>query len=174
MNKPEEELFLYYKGPILYDTIGYLIGELKEKMFESQVKQSIYKKVLMVMIEALENVFKYHEYFDKERSVKNNFNPELSILRSKTYFTITCSNPIRKIDVAQLQKRLDFINSLDKQGIKEEYKKTITDGQFSEKGGAGLGLIEMAKITDSKLYYLFTSIDDLFEYYRLTLNIKCG
>ncbi len=159
---------------MLYDTIGYLISELKEKMFETQIKQSLYKKVLMVMIEALENVFKYSEHFDMDKSINDNYRPELSILCSENTFTITCSNPIRKTDIPKLREKLDFINSLDKMGIKDEYKKTITDGHFSEKGGAGLGLIEMAKITDSKLDYLFTTINDLFDYYRLTLNIKCG
>lgn len=174
MANPVEELFLYYKGPVLYDTIGHLISELKEKMFETQVKQTTYKKVLMVMIEALENVFKYHEYFEKDESLLKNNSPELSIIRSEELFSLTCSNPIKKKDVNRLKKRLEYINNLDKAGVKEEYKKTITNGFFSEKGGAGLGLIEMAKITDGKLDYSFTPINNDYNYYRLNLKINCG
>lgn len=174
MTKSDEELFLYYKGPVLYDTIGYLICELKEKMFAIHAKQAIYKKVLMVMIEALENVFKYHEYFDREKKLLADFPPEISILRKENNFTIICSNPIQKEDVKKLKKRLDYINKLDRDGVKNEYKKTITNGQFTEKGGAGLGLIEMAKISDDTLNYTFTTINEFYDYYRLTLIVNIG
>jgi hypothetical protein len=174
MTKSEEELFLYYKGPVLYDTIGYLICELKEKMFAIHTKQAIYKKVLMVMIEALENVFKYHEFFEKEKNLVADFPPEISILKKQSNFTIACSNPVLKRDVPDLKERLDRINTLDRNGVKDEYKKTITNGQFTEKGGAGLGLIEMAKISDDTLNYTFTTINDFYDYYRLTLIVNIG
>jgi hypothetical protein len=174
MTKSEEELFLYYKGPVLYDTIGYLICELKEKMFAIHTKQAIYKKVLMVMIEALENVFKYHEYFEKEKKLIIDFPPEIFILRKRNNFTVTCSNPVLKKDVPALKERLDHINTLDRNGVKNEYKKTITNGQFTDKGGAGLGLIEMAKISDDALNYTFTSINEFYDYYRLTLIVNNG
>ena len=172
MTKSEEELFLYYKGPVLYDTIGYLICELKEKMVAIHAKQATYKKVLMVMIEALENVFKYHEFFEMEKKLLSEYPPEISILRKKNNFTVTCGNPVQKKDVKDLKKRLDFINQLDRNGVKDEYKKTITNGQFTEKGGAGLGLIEMAKISDDTLDYNFITINKNFDYYRLTLIVN--
>ncbi len=174
MTKPDKEQFLYYRGPVLYDTIGYLICELKERMFAIHAKQAIYKKVLMVMIESLENVFKYHEFFEKEKKILSNFPPELSIWRFKDHYRVTCGNPVRKEDVQDLRNRLDFINDLDRSGVKDEYKKTITNGQFSEKGGAGLGLIEMAKISDKNLDYSFTPINDNYDYYKVTLIVNYG
>jgi hypothetical protein len=159
--------------PFFYDTIGELISELKEKMFERHIKQAVYKKVLMVMIEALENVFKYHEHFENEKDIVEKFPPEILIAKLSDSFSISVSNPVRKSDVATLDKRLKEINSLDKQGIKKKYKEIITNGQFSEKGGAGLGIIEMAKITDSKLDFNFTPINNTFEYYNLGLKINC-
>ncbi|MBN1117267.1 MAG: SiaB family protein kinase [Bacteroidales bacterium] len=174
MIKQGVEHFLHYKGPILYDTIGQLISDLKERMFEARIKQAVYKKVLMVMIEALENVFKYHEYFEKDKVLRKNFPPEITIDKDKSCFRITCSNPVLKKDSNELKKRLDYINSLDRAGVKEEYKNIITNGQFSEKGGAGLGLIEMAKISDSILGYKLDPINDKFEYYSLNLIINYG
>ena len=52
------------------------------------------------------------------------------------------------------------------------YKQIITNGQFSEKGGAGLGLVEMAKITDQKIEYSFSEINGKFDYFRLILRIN--
>lgn len=173
MAKSHEKVYLEYKGPILYDTIGDLISLLKENMFEAKVKQAIYKKVLMIMIEALENIFKYHEFFDKESILLKEYPPTLTIKYFDNHFVIKCSNPIRKEDVSPLEERLKKINTLDKAGIKEIYKQTITNGEFSEKGGAGLGIIEMAKISDDKIGYSFTSVSELFDIYKIKLKIKC-
>jgi hypothetical protein len=172
MNTSQKEIFLHYKGAILYDTIGELISELKEIMFERHVKQAVYKKVLMVMIEALENVFKYHEHFENEREIFSKYLPEILVAKLSSSFSISVANPVRKEDVPLLKANLEDINELDKAGIKRKYKEIITNGQFSEKGGAGLGIVEMAKITDSKLDFNFSAINDHFDYYRLTLKIN--
>jgi hypothetical protein len=172
MHKSGEEIFLLYKGLIKYDTIGQLISELKEKMFESHVKQAVYKKVLMVMIEALENVFKYHEHFDKDKKIVAEFPPQILILKDSHSFRIKCSNPLRAKDLPILKERIEKINYLDKNGVKEAYKKIITNGKFSEKGGAGLGIVEMAKISDEKLEFTFQPINEDFYYYSLSLTIN--
>ena len=172
MKKPQNKSFIKYKGIVQYDTIGNLISELKEKMFEAQVKQTVYKKVLMVMIEALENVFKYNEYFYMEERIVKKYPPKINVVWKNGKFTIDCSNPIRKVDVPELLERLETINKLDRTGIREAYKSTITNGEFSEKGGAGLGLIEMAKITDEKFQFSFKKINRQFNYYSLKLNIN--
>lgn len=173
MATSHEKVFLEYQGPILYDTIGDLISLLKENMFEAKVKQAIYKKVLMIMIEALENIFKYHEFFDKESDLLKQYPPTITIKHFDHHFVISCSNPIQKVDVPLLEERLKQINALDKAGIKEIYKQIITNGEFSEKGGAGLGIIEMAKISDDKLAYSFTSVNEEFDIYKIELKIKC-
>ena len=174
MQKAGEEVFLQYKGRVHYDTIGNLIGKLKEKMFEAQIKQSVYKKVLMVMIEALENVFKYHEYFENEKQILLQYPPNLIIKKSQAFFKIESSNPVRKVDVPSLKLRLETISKMDKSGVKDAYKETITNGQFSEKGGAGLGIIEMAKISDEIIDFKFEPINDDFDFYSLTLIIYCN
>lgn len=171
MSISQKEIFLHYKGVILYDKIGSLISELKEKMFERQIKQAIYKRVLMVMIEALENIFKYNDRFEGEKDLEGNYLPEILIAKVSDGFTITVSNPVRTEDIEVLEGKLKEINTLDRQGIKQKYKEIITNGKFSEKGGAGLGIVEMAKITDAPLDFNFSAINKKFKYYRLTLKI---
>jgi hypothetical protein len=86
-------------------------------------------------------------------------------------FYIEAGNPILKDDIDGLQQKLDRINNLDKHGLKELYKDTITNGRFSVKGGAGLGFIEMAKLSGERLTYNFEKIDDQFSFFRFAINI---
>jgi hypothetical protein len=70
-----------------------------------------------------------------------------------------------------LEKRLIYLNNLTPQGIKEYYKETITNGQFSLQGGAGLGLIEMAKISGNKIEYMFQRVNDSYVNFGLRITV---
>ena len=70
-----------------------------------------------------------------------------------------------------LEKRLIYLNNLTPQGIKEYYKETITNGQFSQQGGAGLGLIEMAKISGNKIEYMFQRVNENYVNFSLRITV---
>ena len=70
-----------------------------------------------------------------------------------------------------LAEKLDYLNTLTQQGIKEYYKETIINGQFSERGGAGLGLIEMAKISGNKIEFGFQQVDEKYTVFNLKITV---
>ncbi len=69
-----------------------------------------------------------------------------------------------------MKRRLDEVNSLDKEQLKEYYKKVLNNGEMSLKGGGGLGMIDIARKTGEKLEYNFLEIDNKVSFF--TLNIK--
>ncbi len=168
----DKEIILHYQGPVHFETISDLIRELKHVMGMRGVKQTTFKKVLMIMIESLENILKYHEFFDKSDYLFTNYSPKFFIEKCDKQFIISSSNPVLNKDIDELQRRIQKINDLDREGVKELYKHTITDGRFSKKGGAGLGIIEMAKISDGKIGYNFFPIDDNYSYYNMSVTIN--
>jgi hypothetical protein len=52
------------------------------------------------------------------------------------------------------------------------FKQQIKESSLSDKGGAGLGLIDIAKKTGSKLSYQFKEINELVSFFILTSTIK--
>jgi hypothetical protein len=50
----------------------------------------------------------------------------------------------------------------------------LSTSEFSSKGGAGLGLIEMAKKTGNKLDYDFVKLDNEFSYFILSKTVDSG
>jgi Family of unknown function (DUF6272) len=168
----QKEVIIHFKGQLQFDNIGELIHLLKDKMRVRKISYAVYKKILMLMIELLENIIRYRENYDKKSNIIQNFPPEFSIQADQNIYYIESSNPILKSDMVKLEKRLFELNSMDKDKIRDLYKATITNGKFSEKGGAGLGIIEMAKMSDEKLIYHFTEIDKDYFYYSLKLAVK--
>ncbi|MEQ1734263.1 MAG: DUF6272 family protein, partial [Bacteroidia bacterium] len=67
---------------------------------------------------------------------------------------------------------LDKINAMDKEQLKEFYKEVLAEGGFSEKGGGGLGMIDIARKSGHKLDYTFDPIDDTYSFFNLTIRIN--
>lgn len=165
-----KNIILNYEGVLDFETIGVLIGKLQSIVKRLNTKIYIYKKVLSVMIESLENIYKY--YSDKDfNSLPEGHIPNFQIISEGNSFIIHVSNPVRVSDIPKVKNKLESINKLDHHGLKELYKNTITNGQFSDKGGAGLGFIEMAKISGRKLEFSFNEIDTNFAIFNLSIII---
>ena len=167
----KKEIIISYTGQLKYETIGQLINELKMKVSDLEISIVLYKKILLVMIESLENIMKYNEHFEKDITIKKEYPPVFNLDFENNKFILTSSNAILNTDVPDLHEKLNLITHLDNEGLKKLYKNTITNGQFSEKGGAGLGFIEMAKIASRKMNYSFTKINRDYSYYRLEVVI---
>ncbi len=166
-----EEL-ISYEGPLKYDTIGHLIHELKDKVSDLGLRLVLYKKILLVMIESLENILKYNEHFKEKTSLKRKYLPKFNLRRLNDRFILTSSNAVLNSDIPELTEKLTLINKLDSEGLKKLYKETITNGQFTHKGGAGLGFIEIAKISSEKIIFSFEPINDKLSYYMLQVVIE--
>ena len=161
---------MHYKGIIEYKMVNILIKKLQEEFSKRNLPISLYKKALVAMIEMLENIYKYCD----EKCMGNidtAHEPEVIITLVDGHYTITASNPVKIEHKPILLKRLEELNQLSHTEILEVYKKTLMNGVFSEKGGAGLGLLEIARVAGGKLEYSFLPIDNLTEYYTIKVLI---
>ena len=122
------------------------------------------------MIELLDNISKYCDPPCLSIQTEESY-PEILIHKNKDHYIIRASNPIQKKHAKSLHEHLDKINSLNRTDLMEAYKHTITDGLFTEKGGAGLGLLEIARISALPLKYSFTSADKTHIIYMIEVAI---
>jgi len=164
---------LSYQGPLSFSTIDMLLSEFKLASQEHKISFKAYKKMISVMIEALENITKYSDQFQCRSDDKDGFCPACYINRNTSSIELITRNPVRKTDVDTLRSRIDNVNNQNREELKDLYKSTITNGEFSPKGGAGLGFIEMAKTTGNKLEYAFKELQGEFSLYtfRVVLDL---
>jgi hypothetical protein len=160
-----------YIGAIHYETIGELIHQFKNHVHILGVHIGTYKKVLLVMIESLENMMKYGEFPPNSEGNSAAFIPVFSVVKEGERYFISSSNTIEAGNSPSLEEKLIYLNTLTQQGIKEYYKETITNGQFSQQGGAGLGLIEMAKISGNKIQYNFKRVNEKYTLFNLKITV---
>ena len=148
-----QKLILVYQGDFTQETTKSILAMAERNIDSSGEESSIKRKVFNVMVESLQNIVKHSdELIDGEtRSHAAIF----LICREQTRYTIMSGNPIRKSNIPKLKESLEKINALDKDGLKELYKDIIKNTTISEKGGAGLGFVDMARKSGSKLEFEF-------------------
>lgn len=86
-------------------------------------------------------------------------------------YTVTTANVIDSSDEKELREQLNLLNRLEADEIRKLYREKLSTTDFSIKGGAGLGLIEMAKKTGNKLDFDFITIDDKSLYFVLSKTV---
>ena len=166
------QILIEFRGNVTFNEISKLINELNAKMKELKETVNIYKRLLTIMVESLENIIKYMDRLDKkDETIINNPSIFKLIKGNKTYM-IKVSNPVKNYDMELLNNRLETLNKFNYHELKQTYHEIISNGKFSDQGGAGLGFIEMMKAAGKKIGYSFEKINKEFSYFSLELELN--
>jgi len=160
---------LFYQGPLSFSTIDSLLSDFKLAALDHDIPFKTYKKMIYIMIEALENITKYSEHFVCETDTSSGFCPSCQISKNASSIELITSNPVKKKDVGPLIAKMDDVNSRNSAELKEHYRDIIANGKFSASGGAGLGFIEMAKTAGNKLEYSFENLTEDYSLYTFRI-----
>lgn len=147
------------------------MNDLKRRKVEFDIQPVLYKKLLTLMIEVLENILKYSDRFEGFVAENPEFLPEFELQRDDQGFIVKARNPVLDEDMEDISRKIRKINSSGDEELKKYYRETITNGVFTAKGGAGLGFIEMAKITSQDMIFSFVPARAGFSVYELILHI---
>ncbi len=165
----KNNILLSFKGDITSELLTSILTIMENKMENMQEEPKMKKKVYNVLVECLQNL--YH-HMDDVADAAGDINRSAIFMIGKVNnaYTITTGNYILGENVNGLKGRLDEVNALSKEELKEYYKKVLNNGEMSLKGGGGLGMIDIARKTGEKLEYNFLEIDNKVSFF--TLNIK--
>jgi len=167
----KNKINLAYEGEITHQITKAFTSLTENNMTREQDYNSVQKKVFHVMVECLQNISKHAESRNSVVSSKDG-RGIFMVSKGETEYNVTTGNVVKNEKVDELTKILENINNLDKDGLNLLYKQQIREGRLSEKGGAGLGFIDIARKTGQKLIYSFLKIDEEKSFFVLTSTIS--
>ena len=167
----EQKLILVYEGDFTQETTKSILTMAERNLDSSGEDSSIKRKVFNVMVEALQNIVKHSSEKGLKAGSLISKSAIFMISRDDNRYCVLTGNPIEKAHVGKLTEGLNNINSKDKEGLKELYKDIIKNTQISEKGGAGLGFVDMARKSGEKLEFIFANMDENYDFFCLKVNI---
>jgi Family of unknown function (DUF6272) len=162
-------LILVYQGEFTQETLKSILAMAERNLDSTGEESSIKRKVFNVMVEALQNIVKHSDELADDPI--HSHNAIFLIGRESNRFSIMTGNPILKKNVSNLDEKLKQINGLDKDGLKELYKSIIKNTQISDKGGAGLGFVDMARKSGEQLEFSFPEMNEEYAFFTLKVNV---
>ncbi len=167
----EHEITLVYEGEITHQITKAFTSLTESNMAKEEESNLVQKKVFHVMVECLQNISKHaddygaNDYLFSGRGI-------FLVSKGKDEYSVTTGNAIDHTRMPELKRMLEQVNSLDKEELTELYKKQIKEGRLSDKGGAGLGFIDIKRKTGRNLEYHFLPINDVSSFFLLTSTIS--
>jgi Family of unknown function (DUF6272) len=158
---------LVYKGPLNHQTMKFFTTMAEEKIALRCNDASVRRKVYHAMVEMLQNITRHSADYDE----KGNGNGIFVIGERKNYYYVITGNMVKTAHVRDLEDSIEMLNSMDKAALDNLHKEQMRYGDLSEKGGAGLGLIDIIRKTGEKYAYQFLRLDENSHFFILKSTV---
>ncbi len=168
----KKAVIMAYKGAITSELIEKFLDTVEGKLEEIKETNKLKRKVYSVLVETLQNL--YH-HIDKAKSSEVSLSDtQFAIVvfsRDGEKYKISTGNFVKLDKIKHLKERLDQINYLSKDELKALYRMILDNQEFSQKGGGGLGMIDIARKTGSKLNYTFHKYNENYKFFSLSILV---
>ncbi len=175
-NMVRDDIILSFKGDITQDLLTSVYQIMESHLDTSLEEPRRKKKLYHILVECLQNV--YHHMEALKNDTKNTGDEETNsaifmIARGdETGYRILTGNHIRTANVDDLRNKIDKINAMTHDELRVYYRQQLSATELSDKGGAGLGMIDIARKSGHKIDYSFQPVTDTFSFFSLIVNIN--
>jgi len=166
------DVLLAYKGSITSDLINDILEAVEQKLEEANAESKLRKKMYNVLVESLQNLF--HHIEPNHEGIEEDLDPKFGVLvieRDGEFYKVTTGNFVNTKRIKFLKEKIDKINSLTKDELKDMYKFILNHQKLSAKGGGGLGLVDIARKSGNKLEYEFYVYNENYSFFNLTIRV---
>jgi hypothetical protein len=165
-NTKSENILLEFDGALSQDLL-IRIGDVIIKKVDAG---KLIKTIFAVFVELAQNIMHYsaekERINDKELGVGT-----ILFAEDDDNFTIFSGNKIENSKVGKLVNHLELINSKDEAELKKFYKERLHSSSEQDSKGAGLGLIDIARKSKSKISYEVLPVDDNNSFIKINIII---
>ena len=116
------------------------------------------------MVECLQNIGKHCDHIDSGMPITPG-NGIFIVSRSDEGFSVITGNPVANSKIDEIKGMLDTVNNMNRDEIKAYYRKKILESRISDKGGAGLGFIDIVKKTGNRIDYHFEKLSEITSFF---------
>ena len=136
---------------------------------KSEMKASR-KKISYLIAECFQNIIRHSDKVNRDTITTEI--PEMFILRDRnTIHHLVTTNLVRNNYIPDLCEKLDTLQKLNATELKQLYMEVFSNNEKSDKGGAGLGLIDMARKSGVAPSYQFVDLGNEFSNFFMQVNV---
>jgi Family of unknown function (DUF6272) len=160
-----DNIKLLYEGKISVECVEDLLFILKRTL-EQICPSRQYSRSLRVAVEILQNIAKHADNANEDES-------HFALFKSGKDWCFYTRNTLNNKDKEVIESTYDKIKHYDVEQLKDAYREVLSATSINEKGGAGLGLIDIAYRTKQVPDYRMNAISGTDKYeFQLKVNMN--
>ncbi len=167
-NIPPSGSFLSYSGPVDYEKLNTILRELMQAGEFAELDKVTGKRVYAIVVEILENIIKYSE---SEIPTKLTGEPSISVEKKEERIFIKAGNTVRSDFARKIIRRIEEVNNLRENALKDLYEKRINEESKKDATGAGLGLILIRLKSGYEISYSLKKIEKDLDFLEITIEV---
>lgn len=168
MTQNKEKTIISYQGVLTFDKIENILLQFKKEIRQFNTETVVQKRIFSVLVECLENIYRHNVVVND--TPKDIF-VELVLIKKLNSFEVRVGNFINNEKVDSLIQKINLVNSMDRKGLNSLYRKSISKSKISEKGGAGLGIIEISRNSNNIIKYELSLKQNIFSFFKMSVLI---
>lgn len=161
-----DEVLVSFRGEGSEEKFASVLEESDEALHGLKMRSKIRKKLYHIVVEALQNMHHHAEETHHPESAMFILGKE-----DEDYWIIT-GNYVRIDEVEKLKDHLAQVNATSPEDLKRLYRERLACGDVSEKGGAGLGIIDIARRSGNPLSYEFAPAQGEYVFFYLKIKVS--
>lgn len=169
----DEEIVLAFNGTMTEELLSSVFQMMDLKPDNDGVEMRKIKKMNNILVECLQNIYHHGEDLSGIKGVEKQ-RPVIFLIckNNNSRYRIITGNHMPRAGVVQLKEKIDKVNSMNMEELKNYYREVLSSNTLSEKGGAGLGMIDLARKSGNKIDYRFDDVNDHLSFFSLAVNVE--
>jgi hypothetical protein len=174
----ENNIILLFEGKMSQGILVVLVDMLREKLNAADETgedrmQYIVRKLYAIFVELAQNI--QNHSLEREIVGATSIGSGIIVMRENAdFFTISSGNAILSGNADKLTQYCHYLNSLDGDELKKLYKEKLRTTRREGEKGAGIGLIEIMRKSDSLLETAMQALDEQTVFFTLSINLAKG
>jgi hypothetical protein len=171
----KDNVILSFKGIISRELLDSIYQLMESKMISLNEDLPKRKRVYNILVESLQNIYHHLDELwqeDEGSELKSKDAMFMVVRTDDGLYTVYTGNYLLSSKCGLLQEKIDHINSLTAEQLRSHYVDTLNTTELSEKGGAGLGMIDLARKSGNKLAFSFAKVSEKYSFFSLAININ--
>ncbi len=168
----DNNIMLTFKGEVSFDLVNSILKIIEDRLEKIEEDLKTKRKVYNILVECLQNLCNHlDDSVIEDEGIITGKTALLLIETDMAAYRLVTGNYIPNEKIEGLKSRLDEINSVSKEELRELYKRILDNGQYGSKGNAGLGFIDIARKSGQKLQYSFQPVNDKFSFFSFQIDV---
>ena len=158
-----------FKGPLDSRVLDILIQSVEIEIRKAEENRSLAGRIIRIAIEILQNLYLHGRKPDLCNKPSKHI--EFSLIQKSSTYAIRSLNHTNTAEAARIRDRIDRINGMSLEKRKDLYRKTLSNPGLSATDRAGLGFLEIARLSKNPLKYSFAPVSDDRVMYQIEVRL---